>query len=75
MKDESVGARIRSLREHRHWSQARLAEEAGLHQKTISKTETETTVPHPSTINKIAAAFDMHPRDLYGRAAPDDPRD
>lgn len=73
--EETIGRRIRRLRKARRWTQARLAEEAGLAAKTISKIETETTTPHPRTINKIAYAFDMHPRELYGRAAADDPRD
>lgn len=49
-----VGAAIRALREKDGWSQAALAEAAGIRQASLSAIETEAVSAHVMTLNRLA---------------------
>lgn len=55
---ETTGERIKRLRKARGWSQAQLAEAAGLEQQAISHAERDRHEPRISTIEAIADALD-----------------
>jgi transcriptional regulator with XRE-family HTH domain len=54
---EGVGARIAELRKQRGWSQARLAEEAGVSARTVFSVEKGEREPHPSKLRAILDAL------------------
>lgn len=58
-----IGARIKTLRERKGWSQAALAREAGVTQPTIAKLEAD---PNRQTkrLAEIARALDVEPGEL-----------
>ncbi len=59
-----IGRRLRAERVRRFWTQERLAKEAGISQKAISKIETNQVEPHFSTILKLAKALGVDPSEL-----------
>lgn len=59
---------IREIRRRKGWSQADLARESGIGQDTISGIETGRHNPRPSTLRKIAQAFDVEVEDLFPKA-------
>lgn len=52
-----LGARIREIRKERRWSQAELAQKAGMAQTSISEIEREQISPSVDTVERIAAAL------------------
>jgi transcriptional regulator with XRE-family HTH domain len=63
---ETIGDRVKRERLRNAWTQAQLAERAGITAVAISKIERGEVRPHPSTIAKLAGAFNVRPRDLVG---------
>ncbi|HLF08851.1 MAG TPA: helix-turn-helix transcriptional regulator [Dehalococcoidia bacterium] len=56
---------LRSLRESAALSQLQLAEQAGVSAVTIVRLETGMHAPRGSTIQKLAAALSVLPRELF----------
>lgn len=68
MKTTIIGARTRSLREHRNWSQEDLARESGLKRPHISLIETGDRMPGADTLAKLADALQVSVDFLMGRS-------
>lgn len=67
---ETFGARLRTAREQRVWSQRQLAAESGVQKTTISRLEQGKHTPTPSTITKLAGALGVSPQWLrFGTTA------
>ena len=64
MKDESLGHKIKTLRNAKRLSQEKLAEKADLTQQHISRIEKGMTYPGVATLTKIAKAFNIPLDDL-----------
>ncbi len=61
----AAGARIAVIRERRMWTQARLAEEAGISPTTVSGIESgRISRPHFGTLRKLARALGVEPEEL-----------
>lgn len=60
---ETIGQRVRAMRERRLWSQRDLSERAGVPQATISRVESDQneTRPQNRTIISLAQALDVDP--------------
>lgn len=62
---ETIGEKVRRLREDLSLSQRELAEAANLSPATVLKIEQDTVdKPHPRTLRKLAVALEVTPRDL-----------
>jgi len=59
-----IGQSVKAERVKRFWTQERLAKEAGISQKALSKIETNQVEPRFSTILKLAEAFGVDPSEL-----------
>jgi len=69
-RQERAKALIR-LRKARGWSAERLAQEAKVSSKTVSRIETaDVDEPHTGTIKKLAVALDAQIEDINGPAPP-----
>lgn len=55
-----LGKKVREAREARGWTQAELAERAGMKQHAISRFEAGDVVPTLTTLDRIAAALESH---------------
>src|SRR5215212_1590917 len=65
MKRSKVRIRLTVIREHRMWTQGRLAEEAGVSPTTVSGIENgRISRPHFGTVKKLARALGVDPREL-----------
>ena len=65
MERSSVGRTVVAIRERRMWTQARLAEEAGVSPTTVSGLESgRISRPHFGTLRKLAGALGVDPGDL-----------
>ncbi len=65
MKRSKVRSRLVVIREHRMWTQGRLAEEAGVSPTTVSGIESgRISRPHFGTVKKLARALGVDPREL-----------
>jgi transcriptional regulator with XRE-family HTH domain len=53
-----LGAAVREMREARGWTQARLAEAAGLTQPAVARFEAGGTVPTLQVLERLAKALD-----------------
>ena len=62
----SVAANLRAMRQRRAYSQAELAELAGVRQVTVARIELGRAQPRPRTIRKLAKALGVEPWDLLG---------
>jgi transcriptional regulator with XRE-family HTH domain len=61
----AVGGRLAAIRERRMWTQARLAEEAGVSPTTVSGIESgRISRPHFGTLRKLAGALGVDPGEL-----------
>ncbi len=69
MRDETLGERIRRLRDERYLSQAELALKAGISRAVLSRIENDQAVPIQRTVRKLAEALGVRPHELA------DPRD
>jgi transcriptional regulator with XRE-family HTH domain len=56
---------VRRLREAKGLSQAALAADSGLYQALISQIENELANPELDTLERLAAALGVHPRELF----------
>jgi transcriptional regulator with XRE-family HTH domain len=56
---------VRRLREAKGFSQAALAADSGLYQALISQIENELANPELDTLERLAAALGVHPRELF----------
>jgi len=59
-----IGAKLKNLRLKRAMSQRKLADVAGISQRTIVDLETNKREPHPSTLGKLAEALRVQPANL-----------
>ena len=69
MQRETLGERIRRLRDERYLSQAELALKAGISRAVLSRLENDLAVPIQRTVRKLAEALGVSPHELA------DPRD
>ena len=66
-----IGERVQNVRLMRMWTQARLAQEAGVSPTTISGIETgKIGRPHFGTLGKLARALGVAPEELLGSREP-----
>ena len=66
-----IGERVESIRRLRMWTQARLAQEAGVSPTTVSGIETgKIGRPHFGTLGKLARALGVAPGELLGSREP-----
>jgi transcriptional regulator with XRE-family HTH domain len=66
---DAVGGRLAATRERRMWTQARLAEEAGVSPTTVSGIESgRISRPHFGTLRKLAGALRVDPGELLSGA-------
>src|SRR4028118_2343283 len=66
-----IGERVERVRRLRMWTQARLAQEAGVSPTTISGIETGKIVrPHFGTLGKLARALEVAPEELLDSHEP-----
>jgi transcriptional regulator with XRE-family HTH domain len=60
-----VGKEVRSLREAKGWSQAKLAVETGMAVSGISQIENDKRNPNSATLTKLARALEVEVADLF----------
>jgi transcriptional regulator with XRE-family HTH domain len=66
-----IGERVENIRRLRMWTQARLAQEAGVSPTTVSGIETgKIGRPHFGTLTKLARALGVAPAELLGSREP-----
>jgi len=65
-----VGARLQHLRKVRHWSQERLAQEAGYGRATIAQFETGRALPSVDKLIDLARALGVAPSTLLDEELP-----
>lgn len=66
-----AGYKLANAREARGWDQKTLAEQSGVSRSVVSALESgKTAHPRPVTVNLLAAALDITPRELYKRRSP-----
>jgi transcriptional regulator with XRE-family HTH domain len=53
-----LGASVRSMRERRGWTQARLADAAGMTQPAVARFEAGGTIPTLQVLDRLARALD-----------------
>jgi transcriptional regulator with XRE-family HTH domain len=58
-KPMAISDRIRKLRQERHWSQAELGEQLGVHQKQVSAYERGVNLPSTEVLIKLAEVFNV----------------
>jgi len=63
---KKIGIEIRSRRKALRWSQEKLAEEADLNPRYVSKLERFLSNPSATTLFRIAVALKVSPNDLLG---------
>ncbi len=59
-----VGDRLKTLRIEQALTQEELAEKAGVARNTVARLERDENEPHMPTVRKLAAALEVHPREL-----------
>ena len=65
MERDTVGRKLAIIRERRMWTQAQLAEEAGVSPTTVSGVESGRILrPHFGTLRKLARALGVEPEEL-----------
>lgn len=62
---ERIGRRVKELRGERGWTQAELAERAGLKFQAVSRLERGGQSPTITTLQKIADAFGVEMREPF----------
>jgi len=66
-----IGERVENIRRLRMWTQARLAQKAGVSPTTVSGIETgKIGRPHFGTLGKLARALGVAPEELLGSGEP-----
>ena len=66
--NQRFGRAIRHLREHRGWSQEKLAEAADLNRSYLGEIERGSASPSLVTVVKLANALDLSAGDLVARS-------
>jgi len=64
MQHETLGERVRRLRDESYLSQAELAEKAGISRAVLSRIENDLAVPIQRTVRKLAVAIGVDPHEL-----------
>ena len=64
--EQTVGQRIRAMREKRGWTQAQLGEKAYLDHTAVSRIEHDRVTPTRRTLRDIAEAFSVPVEELTG---------
>ena len=64
MQRETLGERVRRLRDGRYLSQAELALKAGISRAVLSRIENDLAVPMQRTVRKLAEALSVDPHEL-----------
>ncbi len=64
--EQTVGQRIRAMREKRGWTQAQLGEKAYLDHTAVSRIEHDRVRPTRRTLRDIAEAFGVPAEELTG---------
>jgi transcriptional regulator with XRE-family HTH domain len=64
MSPMSPGRRVRLERVRLGWTQAQLAERAGLLRRTVTEFELGRRKPADTTVHKLSAALDIDPEEL-----------
>ena len=59
-----IGDRIKALRIEQALTQEELGRKASVAPNTVARLERNESEPHMSTVRKLAAALDVHPREL-----------
>jgi transcriptional regulator with XRE-family HTH domain len=73
MKRREAQSKLTVIREHRMWTQGRLAEEAGVSPTTVSGIESgRISRPHFGTVKKLAWALGVDPRELLSARGPEE---
>ena len=65
---QSIGDKIRDLRERKGWTQDDLAEAAGIHRVTIAKYEAGKVEPKSTSLSRLAAALEVEAGFLLGES-------
>lgn len=68
--NDRFGHAVRALRESRHWSQERLAEQADLNRSYLGELERGGATPSLLTVLKLASALQVTPSALVARCEP-----
>jgi transcriptional regulator with XRE-family HTH domain len=64
MSEETIGQRIRRLRDACYLSQGELASKAGISRTVLSRLENDQAVPIQRTVRKLAEALGVAPHDV-----------
>jgi len=64
MSEETIGERIRRLRDACYLSQAELALKAGISRTVLSRLENDQAVPIQRTVRRVAEALGVAPHDV-----------
>ena len=59
-----IGDRLKAQRIEQALTQGELAAKAGMASNTVARLERNETEPHMPTVRKLAAALNIHPREL-----------
>ena len=59
-----IGDRLKALRIEHALTQEELAEKAGVTRNTVARLERNESEPYMPTVRKLAAALEVHPREL-----------
>jgi transcriptional regulator with XRE-family HTH domain len=68
MSDETIGERIRSVREEHGVNQSELARRSGVARNTINRIEHGHRIPSSETLEKLAMALDVEPGEFFPKA-------
>lgn len=72
MDKENLGAKIKSLRKRKGFSQEQLADDATLSLRTIQRIENGETIPHGDSLRKLTQALGVNPDDILEWAPSED---
>jgi len=64
MPEETIGQRIRRLRDACYLSQAELALKAGISRTVLSRLENDQSMPIQRTVRRLAEALGVDPHDI-----------
>jgi transcriptional regulator with XRE-family HTH domain len=64
MSEETIGQRIRRLRDACYLSQAELAQKADISRTVLSRLENDQAVPIQRTVRKLAEVLGVDPHDI-----------
>jgi putative transcriptional regulator len=67
VSETNIPGCVRAARAYRGWTQAELAERAGVHRMTLSRCEDGTSIPGSATLDRIARALGVTADALLSR--------